>query len=110
MTPRELYNKMQSGDDVTGQMDSVHAAFARTILRRQAGSLTKEKCVEKITFMPENANPWGVEIVFWDGELSEEAQETLSKMHQNAHRTEILVGDETTMAVFYIFTVEGNAE
>ena len=110
MTPRELYDKMQSGEDVSAQMSSVHAMFAKAILRRQAGSLAKERCVEKIAFTPENMEPWVAEITFGDGEISEEGQNTLAKMRQNAHRTDMIVEDESTQIMFYVYTAGGDAE
>jgi len=110
MTPRELFEKLQSGEASAWELDHVQAVFFKEILRRQAGDLAKEKCVERIAFTPNNTNPWVVEIAFGDGELSEEAQSTLFKMKENAHRTEIVSSDKTTQVMFYVYMVEGNNE
>ena len=110
MTPRELYERLQSGEDVAAKMSHVQAVFFKEILRRQAGDLAKEKCVEKIAFTPNNTNPWVVEIAFRNGELSEDAQATLFKMKENVHRTEIVTTDETTHVMFYIYMMEEDNE
>lgn len=110
MTPRELYEKLQSGEDVDWKMNRVQAVFAKEILRRRAGDLAKEKCVEKIAFTPNSTNPWVVEIAFGDGELSDEAQSTLFKMKENAHRAEIVTSDTTTQVMFYIYMMEEGNE
>jgi len=110
MTPREAFERMKRGENIGNKMDAGQATVAKAILRRQAGELAKEKCVEKIAFTPESMEPWVAEIMFGEGDLSEDAQLTLAKMRQNAHRVEMVAGDDTTQIMFYVYTTEADGE
>lgn len=105
LTPREAYESMMNGEDVkTGKRGN--AAFARHLLRSQAGQLAVEKCTEYISFTPEDVNPWVASVTFSGGELSENGQTLLSAMRNNAHRTEMVVNGDTVQIMFYVYTFE----
>ena len=110
MTPREIYESMKNGGDVQGKMDSAQAAVAKAILRRQAGTLTKERCLMRIYFAEDDQNPWSCSLVFANGELSEEAQSTLTKMRSNAHNTTLMDGKRQATITFYVITMEDENE
>ena len=110
MTPRELYNQMTNGEDVSGRMSAVHAMVAQKIISIQAGELAREKCVKRVVFSPDGANPWLAVVDFTDGELSENAQLTLAKMRQNAHDTTMIAEGDMTRIIFYVYTTEEDAE
>ena len=105
MTPEEIYERMMRGEDVHGKMDPAQAAAARAILRRQAGSLAKERCLMRICFAGEDADPWTCSLVFSDGELSKEAQATLAKMQSNAHKTMLMNGNRQATLTFFVYTM-----
>ncbi len=111
MTPREAYERMMRGEDVhTG--NSVNAAFARHLLRRQAGMLSVEKCVREIAFSKEEDNPWTVSVILAEGELSHDAQTLLSAMRSNAHHTEMTEDKAkgTMQITFFVYTFTENDE
>lgn len=110
MTPREIYESMKKGEVVQGKMDSAQAAVAKAILRRQAGTLTKERCLMRIYFAEDDQNPWSCSLVFANGELSEEAQSTLTKMRSNAHDTTLMEGKRQATITFYVITMEDDTE
>ena len=105
LTPREAYESMMNGGDVkTG--NPVNAAFARHLLRSQAGKLAVESCAEHISFTPDGTNPWVASVTFSGGELSENGQTLLAAMRSNAHRTEMVVDGSTVQIMFYVYTFE----
>lgn len=110
MTPREIYESMKNGGDVQGKMDSAQAAVAKAILRRQAGTLTKERSLMRIYFAEDDQNPWSCSLVFANGELSDEAQATLTKMRSNAHNATLLDGSLHATITFYVLTMEADSE
>lgn len=110
MTPREIYESMKNGGNVQGKMDSTQAAVAKAILRRQAGTLTKERSLMRIHFAEDDQNPWSCSLVFANGELSEEAQSTLTKMRSNAHNTTLMEGKRQATITFYVITMEDDTE
>jgi len=104
-TPRENYERKMNGEDVeTGS--KANAAFAKHLLRSQAGKLATEQCVESITFTPNDTNPWAAGILFSAGELSENAQTLLNAMRSNAHRTEMTEDNGMVQITFYVHTLE----
>lgn len=105
MTPKEIYESMKKGDNVHGKMDSVQAAVARAILRRQAGELTRERCLKRICFAEEGDNPWTCSLVFSNGELSGKAQAALTKMQSNAHKTTLMNGNHQATLMFFVYTM-----
>lgn len=110
MTPREIYESMKNGGDVQGKMDSAQTAVAKAILRRQAWTLTKERSLMRIYFAEDDQNPWSCSLVFANGELSEEAQSTLTKMRSNSHDTKLMDGNHQATITFYVYTVEEEQE
>lgn len=105
MTPREAYEKYMNGEPVeTGKKANV--AFAKRLLRRQAGQLCTEKCVKEVLFRDEDANPWSVCVKFADGELSHDGQTILNAMRSNAHRTEMGEYSGMTQISFYVYCME----
>lgn len=110
MTPREIYESMKNGGNVQGKMDSTQATVAKAILRRQAGALAKERCLMRIYFAEDDQNPWSCSLVFANGELSEEAQSTLTKMRSNAHNTALMEGKHKATITFYVITMEDDTE
>lgn len=105
LTPHEAFERMQRGEDVDATVSGGSAIFAKAVLRRQAGYLAAESCVEGITFTPENMNPWAVSITFTGGELSEDAQRTLAKMRSNSHQS-VMTEDAKgglTVITFYLY-------
>lgn len=105
MTPREAYEKYMNGEPVeTGKKANV--AFAKHLLRRQAGQLCTEKCVKEVLFRDEDANPWSVCVKFSDGELSHDGQTILNAMRSNAHRTEMAESKGMTQISFYVYCME----
>ncbi|MBQ7736699.1 MAG: hypothetical protein IJT62_02545 [Oscillospiraceae bacterium] len=110
MTPKESFDRMMRGEDPGGKMSALHAKIFKMILRRQAGDLVKEESLESIAFVPKGTEPWTVELVFGEGDLSEEAQLTLAKMRLNSHRMEIKTSGESTRICFFMYTDETEAE
>ena len=106
MTPREIYESMKRGEDIGNRMDAGQAAVAKAILRRQAGTLTKEACLMRTYFAGNDTNPWSCSLVFSNGELSKEAQATLTKMQSNAHRTMLMNGNHQSTLMFFVCTSE----
>ena len=107
MTPREAYERMARGEEIkTG--NPVNAAFAKHLLRSQAGKLSVEKCTESISFAPDDMNPWVASVLFSGGELSGNAQTLLSAMRSNAHRTEMVVDGDAVQITFYVYTFDGD--
>lgn len=106
MTPRETFERMKRGENIGNKMDAGQATVAKAILRRQAGSLSKERCLMRIYFAEDDQNPWAVSLVFKNGELSEEAQSTLTKMQSNSHDTKLMDGNHQATITFYVYTVE----
>lgn len=110
MTPREIYESMKNGENIGNKMDAGQAAVAKAILRRQAGSLTKERCLMRIYFAEDDQNPWSCSLVFANGELSEEAQSALAKMQSNAHNTTLMDGKRQATITFFVYTKEADNE
>ena len=111
MTPREAYERRMQGEDIrTGSR--ANAAFARYLLRRQAGRLSGESSVQEIRFSDEKENPWTVSVVLSDGELSHDAQTLFGAMRSNAHRTEMDEDKEKSMLqiTFFVYTFEKTDE
>ena len=107
LTPREAYERMMRGEDVhTGK--SGNAAFARSLLRSQAGKLSAEKSTVGTVFSAEGENPWTVSVTFSDGELSRNAQTLLRAMRSNAHRTEMTEDGVPgrVRITFFVYTIE----
>ena len=107
MTPREAYESMMNGEDVTTGKKA-NAAFARYLLRSQAGKLAVESCTESISFTPDEMNPWVASVIFSGGEISENGQTLLAAMRNNAHQTEMIVdgNGNTIQIMFYVYTFE----
>lgn len=110
MTIREIYESLLNGEDVRGKLDSIHAKAAKLVLRREAGTLCREGCVESVDFSPEGAEPWSMSIVFSAGNLSARAQRVLGAMKENAHRTEWAGGKGDARLTFYVYTIENREE
>lgn len=105
LTPREAYESMMNGGDAkTG--NPVNAAFARYLLRSQAGKLAVESCTESISFTPDDMNPWVASVKFSGGKLSDNGQTLLCAMRNNAHRTEMAVDGDAVQIMFYVYTFE----
>jgi len=105
-TPRENYERKMNGEDVeTGS--KANAAFAKHLLRSQAGKLATESCIRSIAFSDDDANPWVVTISFSSGELSHNAQVILNAMRSNAHQTEMAEYNGVAVRItFYVYTLE----
>ena len=106
MTPREIYERMKRGEDIGNKMDAGQAAAAKAILRRQAGTLTKEHCLMRTYFAENDTNPWTCSLVFSNGELSKTAQATLTRMQNNAHETMLMNGNHQSTIMFFVYTIE----
>ena len=105
MTPREAYERYMNGENIeTGK--KVNADFAKRLLRRQAGQLCTEKCVNGVAVSDENANPWSISIMFSAGDISHDGQVILSAMRNNAHRTEMSENNGDTRITFYVYCME----
>ena len=105
MTPREAYEKYMNGENVeTGK--KVNVDFAKRLLRRQAGQLCTEKCVSVVLFSHEEDNPWYASVLFTDGEISDDGQNILSAMRNNAHKTEMGESKGMTQITFYVYCLE----
>ena len=94
-----------AGDDLDRCCEKIYDKICR-----QAGDLVKEESLESIAFVPKGTEPWTVELVFGEGDLSEEAQLTLAKMRLNSHRMEINTSGESTRICFFMYTDETEAE
>lgn len=106
-TPRENYERKMNGEDVeTGS--KANAAFAKHLLRSQAGKLATEPCIRDMAFSDNDANPWAATISFSSGELSHNAQVLLDAMRSNAHRTEMTEDNGAVQITFYVYTLEEN--
>lgn len=107
-TGRDIYEAYLNGENVRGKMDKLHAKVSKTFLRRQAGMLMRDSCIESITITAEGFEPWALSITFSNGELSEKSQGVLRGMRENAHRTEMLGNDVNgvTQITFYVYTFE----
>lgn len=100
-TPRENYERMKNGEDFNPGSD-LNLAFAKRLLRRQAGQLSIEKCVRVITISDDEADPWSVSVTMKGGELSHDAQVILNAMRSNAHHTDMTEnGDGAVSITFY---------
>lgn len=108
MTPREAWEKMQETGEIPTGMGAVNAAFAKSILRRQANVMLQEICVISMEESDPGAEPWTVSLVMEDGKLSREGCATLTKMRSNAHRAELVKCPEGGLEklVFYVYTKE----
>ena len=105
MTPREAFESMMNGSGgTTGK--KANAAFARHLLRSQAGKLATESCTRSVTFTPDDANPWAASVTFAGGELSGNGRTLLRAMRSNAHRTEMLPDGDNVQIKFYVYTLE----
>ena len=105
MTPREAYERMMRGEEVhTGKR--ANCAFARHLLRTQAGKLAAESCVKGMEVADDDANPWTVTVTMTDGELSRSAQTLLNAMRSNAHKTELAVKNRMAQIVFFVYCLE----
>ena len=105
MTPREAFESMMNGTGGTTGKEA-NAAFARYLLRSQAGKLATESCTEQISFTPDGTNPWAVSVTFSGGELSGNGRTILRAMRSNAHRTEMLPDGDSVRIIFYVYTLE----
>lgn len=64
----------------------------------------------RIYFAEDDQNPWSCSLVFANGELSEEAQSTLTKMRSNAHNTTLMDGKQQATITFFVYTKEADNE
>ena len=90
----------QEADSGKNVGDPVNAAMAKAILKRQAESLWKEKSVVDVHYF-EDGRLWRAVVRFRSGQLTKEAQNTLTKMKHNAHRT-MMTNHEGMDAVTFI--------
>ena len=105
MTPREAFESMMNGTGgTTGK--KANAAFARHLLRSQAGKLAAESCTWDISFTSDDTNPWTASVTFSGGELSANGRTLLRAMRSNAHRTQMLSDGDKMVIKFYVYTLE----
>ena len=105
MTPREAFESMMNGTGgTTGK--KANAAFARYLLRSQAGKLATESCTRSISFSSDDTNPWTASVTFSGGELSGNGRTLLRAMRSNAHRTEMHPDGNNLQIIFYVYTLE----
>ena len=108
MTPRETFEKYSSGEISSDRMGAINAMVAKKILRRQAGWMARESCLEKIEFTPDTTYPWMVSLTFGAGDLSPAAQTTLANMRENAHEAYMAESDggKTVQITFSVYTFD----